>query len=274
MSVPRDSNAVTPFDFTSFGVKVRISGDSQKLVDESAVLARKALVGNLVPSTSPKFDVEFEVFETEGGQLNVRQDGELVGADPTPDYLFKYFNSLLRIAVAERAVDRLFIHAGAVAWKGKGIIFPGTSFVGKSTLVAELVRQGATYYSDDYAIFDGSGLLYPFPREISMRADDPLYTRFELEPGSLGVVGEQPVEVGTVVFTEYQADAVWSPDVLSSGPGILELMKYTFAFRERPEFALPILNKIAERAIIASSLRGSAENFAKILLDFVDKSEV
>ena len=42
-----------------------------------------------------------------------------------------------------------------VTWgRGRAIVIPGRTFSGKSTLVAELVRAGATYYSDEYAVED------------------------------------------------------------------------------------------------------------------------
>jgi len=64
------------------------------------------------------------------------------------DGVFETFESDLRLFVAELATHRVFVHAGVVGWKGQGIVIPGRSYSGKSTLVAELVRAGATYYSD------------------------------------------------------------------------------------------------------------------------------
>lgn len=273
MKATAGSEKVRPFDFVSFGVRVRIEGDTQDLVDLAETHARKALVDNVAPAVGQDFNVLFDIHHKDG-TFEITQDGEAAASDPNPEFFFRYFNSLVRIAVAERATGLVFMHAGAVAWKGKGIIFPGESFVGKSTLVAELVRQGATYYSDDYAIFDPEGRLHPFPRGLSMRSDDGRYTRFELPPDSIGSVGREPVEVGAVIMTRYEPDAVWSPQILTPGGGVMEMIPYTFAFKDRPDFSLPVLNKIAERAIILSSLRGSAENFAKIVLEFVDKNEV
>jgi len=46
--------------------------------------------------------------------------------------------------IAVHATERIFVHAGAVAHNGRLIVIPGMSFSGKSTLVAALVRAGAT----------------------------------------------------------------------------------------------------------------------------------
>ncbi len=276
MTPASTQNTVTsahPFDFECYGVHIRIEGNDQAIVDEAERVTRKALLNDLRLVTSENFDTVFTFTVDPKGMIYLAHDGETIEWGDVPEYFFGHFNSLIRVAVAEGAADRLFIHAGAVGWKGKAIILPGTSFAGKSTLVAELVRNGATYYSDDYAIFDRNGLLHPFPRTLSMRADDDHHTRFDLTPTDLGgVTGTEPLSVGTILLTEYKPDAQWDPRTLSIGKGVLEMVPFTFSFVNRPDFSLGVLNNIASRAIIVSSLRGSADNFAKTLLDFVDKS--
>ncbi len=263
---------VRSFDFECYGVRIRLDGNDQSVIDEAERVTRKALLNDIRSPATEKFDTVFTFTRDATGTIFLSHDGELIEYGVVPEYFFNHFNSLIRVAVAERAVDRLFIHAGAVGWKGKAIILPGTSFVGKSTLVAELVRNGAVYYSDDYAIFDRDGLLYPFPRTLSMRADDENFTRFELTPSILGgVAGTEPIAVSTVLLTEYNPDAKWEPQILTAGSGALEMVPFTFSFVNRPNFSLGVLNNILSRAIILSSQRGSADNFAKTLLDFVDK---
>ena len=66
------------------------------------------------------------------------------------------------VHVANYAPDRVFVHAGVVAWRGRALVLPGTSFAGKTTLVAELVRAGAIYYSDEYAVLDEQGRVHPY----------------------------------------------------------------------------------------------------------------
>src|SRR5205823_9671727 len=85
------------------------------------------------------------------------------------DEVFDILESDLRLVVAEFARHRVFVHAGVVGWKGKAIVIPGRSFSGKSTLVAELVRAGATYYSDEYAVVDPQGRVHPYPKPLSLR---------------------------------------------------------------------------------------------------------
>ena len=85
--------------------------------------------------------------------------------------------------LAERAPDRIFVHAGVVEWQGKAIVVPGQSFSGKSTLVAAFVRAGCRYLSDEYAILDSEGLCHAHPRDLSLRIEG----RVERKPiGELG----------------------------------------------------------------------------------------
>src|SRR5439155_6705751 len=69
----------------------------------------------------------------------------------------------VRLHVAETSKDGLFVHAGVVEWRGKAILIPGLSGSGKSTLVASLITAGAVYYSDEYAVLDWNGWVYPYP---------------------------------------------------------------------------------------------------------------
>ena len=85
-------------------------------------------------------------------------------------------DSELRGHVADHATDGFFIHAGVVAHRGRGIVIPGDSFSGKTTLVAELVRAGAGYYSDEFAVIDAEGLVHPYARPLSFRALGPTTT--------------------------------------------------------------------------------------------------
>ena len=55
-------------------------------------------------------------------------------------------------------------HAGVVGWRGRAIVIPGRSHAGKSTLVAELVRRGAVYYCDEFAVLHETGRVHPYRR--------------------------------------------------------------------------------------------------------------
>ena len=67
-----------------------------------------------------------------------------------------------------------------------GSWLPGHSFSGKSTLVAALVRAGAVYYSDEFAVLDPDGFVHPYAKALSLDV-----ARQVEELG--GVAGDEPL---------------------------------------------------------------------------------
>ena len=270
-----DSPTIRPFRFASYGARVEITSNNQNVIDRAADVARTALLDNLEEINDLDIDCHFDLPKTKSGIYKLIQDRKRISFGRSQRGFYKFFDSVLRVAVGENAVDRVFLHAGVVARNGKAIIIPADSFKGKTTLVAELVRNGAVYYSDEFAVVDGKGHVHPFLRPLNMRTDDGNFREYKMTVEELGgTCGEEPIPVGMVLITEYVANKRWSPKRLSPGQGVLEMIPYTLSIRRRPEFAFMVLNNIATHAIIVSSLRGSVETFAKRLLDFVDKNVV
>jgi len=272
MAKPHQSDSPSPLRFESFGVNVMVTSNRADMVAEAEAVARRSLLGKVRLIKGGKIDHHFELTRTDGGTFRFLQNGERIASGRSWKKFFKFFDSMIRVAIGEYAPGLVFMHAGAVGWRGRAIILPADSFRGKTTLVAELVRNGAEYYSDEFAVFDADGLLLPYPRPLSMRAPSGPYREYELTPEELGgTTGTEPIPVGMVLLTEYKAGSRWSPRLLTHGQGIMEMMPYALPLRHRPDFALRVLNNVASRAIIASSLRGTANKFAKTLLNFVDK---
>ncbi len=197
--------------------------------------------------------------------------GEILPAQ-TEEILYILFERELRLAVAEFAVNKVFLHAGVVGWKDRAIIIPARSFQGKTTLVAELVKQGAAYYSDEYAVLDENGLAHPFPKQLSLRGIINDFEQLDTPVESLGgVAGKEPLPVGMVLITEYRPNCVWKPVILKQGEAMMEILPHTMTMRSKPEFTLSILNKLTSRAIIVKTSRGEAKKFAEIILKFLEK---
>jgi hypothetical protein len=111
--------------------------------------------------------------------------------------------------------------------------------------------------------------LHPFPRKIARRTED--FKTYEIDIDDIGgKIGTEPLEPGIVLFTGYENGAEFTPIFETPGAGVLKLIPFTLSIRKQPEFSIGVLHKLAARAIIVSSLRGSAERFSRTLLDFVD----
>jgi hypothetical protein len=172
----------------------------------------------------------------------------------------------LRLQVAERARGRLFVHAGVVGWQGRAILIPGRSHAGKTTLVAALVRAGATYYSDEYAVLDMQGRAHPFPCPLSLRSgpEERVERRRAAELG--GREGRAPLPVGLVVVTRYREGARWQPRPLTPGQATMELLANTVAARRRAAVALSLLQQVTAGARRIKSSRPEAEAVVPAIL--------
>jgi hypothetical protein len=175
-----------------------------------------------------------------------------------PDQVFESFESNLQLYVAETARRRVFVHAGVVGWGGRAIIIPGRSFSGKTMLVAELVRAGATYYSDEFAVLDSCGRVHAYPKPMSMREPGTQRQSRSSAQTLGGPSGVKPLPVGLVLVTEYRAGTRWRPRVLSAGQGVLSLLRNTVSARRQPEVALATLTRVVSQAPVLKGFRGEA----------------
>lgn len=225
------------------------------------------------PASKPTVDVLYSVLVGgEGSRPGVRRFN-LLYADHfrlcrslNMEDLYRYFAADVQLRVAEEAPNRSFVHAGVVGWRGRAIVIPGDSFCGKTTLVKELVRNGATYYSDEYAVLDRRGRVHPYALPLSVRegsSEHPAkYTAEELG----GVAGSRPLPVGLVVVSRYEEGAQWRPRRLSQGRGLLALLASTVSARRQPQAALATMTEVVRQAAIVKGVRGEVEHAAMSIL--------
>lgn len=255
----------TALTFECFGVKVKVSSNKREFVER----ARTILPVGAIEKKLDAVEHQFELRVRDDRQECVLYYNEREWLrDAGLKWTFDVLRSTLRQRVAENTTERVFVHAGAVAWRDQIILIPGDSFAGKTTLTAELVRAGAVYYSDEFAILDSDALVHPFQKPLSMRDRKTRaaeQTDFPVEHFR-GVQGETPLPVGLVVITEYQPRARWQPEVLTAGNGALEILKHANNSLKHPEIVLPVLQKVAEQAKIIKTKRGDAARAARLIL--------
>jgi hypothetical protein len=173
--------------------------------------------------------------------------------------------SRLEFQVATNSSSRLFVHAGVVEWRGQAILLPGPSGSGKTTLVAALLRAGARYYSDEFALLDASGRVHPWARPLRIR-------RPGLPPQSHPVetlgecAGQSSLPVGVIVVTAHRAGARWRPRPLSPGQALLALIRNTLVARARPDLTIKILGRAVRGVRALASRRDEADAVAATLL--------
>lgn len=187
-------------------------------------------------------------------------NAELPGDATSRELLLEQVSARVRLAIAEFADGRVFVHAGVVTLDEKAILIPGSSFSGKTTLVEALLSVGARYYSDEYAVINQEGMVEAFTRPLGIRNHSE--DRFRSVPHSpetiTELIGGPPVPITLIVVTEYVEGAEWKPEMLSPGEGLIEILKHTVPIRRRPAFTMDVLGRAVEKAGIVRSPRGDA----------------
>ena len=261
------------FAFTSFGVNIRAKTNSAELFRVMERTATAALGWQVAEPPNSRIDFCIELRKRSDRRIDILRNGEQQERNLEFEFAIDRFASLVRHTVAEHSSDFAFIHAGAVAWKGRGIIFPARSFRGKSALTAALVRLGAKYYSDEYAVLNKRGLLRPFPKDLSLRGIKDRFTQVERSVESLGgKAGKRPIPVGLVLITEFKKGAEWEPQILSSGATVMEVLQNSVSIRRNPEFVLSAVNAAVANSLAFKTKRGEADAAARLVLRLLDEA--
>lgn len=255
--------------FTSHGVRIGIRANDPSVMPRIA----SYLPPVRETTTSPRVERLYSVIS--GGpsaQTHIRRF-HLVYANHTriarvrdEEQALDALEADVQLFVAETARRRLFVHAGVVTWRGQAIVMPGESFKGKTTLVAEFIRAGATYYSDEYAVFDPLGRVHPYPRPLGVREPaNAKRTKFSADTLG-GRTGAVAAPVGLVIVSEYKPGARWRPQAISAGQGAMALLANTVAARRKPESMLSTFQRVLSDAMVLQGARGEAQEVVDSIL--------
>lgn len=172
--------------------------------------------------------------------------------------------------VARRSRGFVFVHAGAVVWKGRAILLPGRSLCGKSSLVASLLAAGAGYLSDEFAVIDAEGTVHPYARPLSLRTAGGLVDR--VPAGALGGSVAGPAPAGLVAFLRFRRGARFEVAPVSPGESLLGLLTHTLEVRRRLGTAPDFLKPVATASLAIRGVRGEAAEAAHHLLSSAEAS--
>lgn len=230
-------------------------------------VVRSAAMKDQGPDRNPRFAAVVKANHVGSRRYVVNSsdvgESEVEGAEE----LVRAVSSSVQLSIAAHATDAVFIHAGAVAWNGAGIVLPGGSFVGKTTLVTALVRAGAEYYSDEYAVLGPDGRLIPYAKPLSVRTAGGT---IPIPPGELGLVGESAVDVRLVVISHFEAGATWQPKLHRGAEVALPLVENAVAATVRPIDVLDVAARVAGTAVLARGARPDADAVALSLLELLE----
>jgi hypothetical protein len=264
---PSDEIAFEPSDeiaFEAYGVRLAVGAGTPEILDRIQPL----LPPGWRPCPRAAVEARFWIVGDDRGKYSLfRNRKELaVTRGLELELALLLLDTQLRIHLGRTAPDTIFIHAGAVAHNGRMIVIPARSFGGKTTLVAALVKVGAVYYSDEFAVIGRDGIVHHYAKPLSVREGDGLAQTDHAVESFGGVTGDEPLPLGMIVVTTYTRGAEWNPKRLSPGAGALALLANAVPAKERPGDVLPAISRAAEGALVLEGDRGEAEAVAPLLL--------
>lgn len=246
----------------AYGVAMTLEANPPELLDEM----RAYLPPAWEDGASGAGNWEFRMTRDRDGAYELHHIDRMVAAGPDAEVL-NSFEHMVRLRFATGSPTHFFLHAGAVAYQGQGIVIPGASFSGKTTLVSALVRAGAEYYTDENAVLDGQGRLHPYPKALGMREIPGEWNQTPRTVTELGGIGgTNPVPVRLVVASQYRPHASWEPSTLSPADTVLMLMQHTVGMLERPAQSIQVMRRAAEGVTALQGVRGEADAVAADLI--------
>jgi hypothetical protein len=253
--------------FTAFGVPLEVIVPARLLVRALSLLPPGAASSDAGGAKATVAVQERDSY------LEVTTQGRVVAVTEDDGLALGALDAQMRASVALLAPDHIFVHAGVVAVDDRAIVLPGSSFAGKTTLVQALVEAGATYYSDEFAVFDAAGLVHPYAKPLSIRHADLSRPPSETPAAALGgVTGKASVAVGLIAITVYAPGATLIPEPLPSVAALLAMLEHTIPARTRPQQVLAALKAAVRTATSWESDRGEAAQAARAIIDGLARS--
>lgn len=258
---------MTAATLSSFDVPFRLAAPSDALL---ARMIERAPFGAAPAASAVDNATTFSLTAPQpGSSYELRADDAVLADDSDLDTILDLLARDLMVHVANHAPNHVFVHAGVVGWQGCALVFPGASHAGKTTLVAELVRAGATYYSDEYAILDDTARVHPYPRALQMRAPGSDRQTSVTVADLNGSTGSDPLPISHIIFCQYVESGRWNPQPVSPGIAALQMLPHAIPVQRTPARVMATLARIMESATALRSNRGEAAPTARAVLQTV-----
>ncbi len=255
------------FEVRAFGCNIQLAADC---LETQTLLERYTFPS--FPKTAPtleKPDISLRIAKVTD-HFQLFSNDIAVASATQPIALIPDLTRVLDDFIIERLTTLRAVHAGAVLWGERALLLPGSTHAGKSSLVAEFLRQGATYFSDEYALIDSEGRVHPYPRPLLLRNGSP--NQFPALPEQFNALtGHKPAPIGWILSLEYQSEAVWNLSPITQSEALLTLLRNTpHILAESPEMVAFFQRAVTGTACYAGRRSEAAEAAVRIL-ELIDK---
>ena len=178
------------------------------------------------------------------------------------------WGTLVRLAVsatfeslAATAPGHVFVRGVSLGWRGVGIVIPGPLGCGGADLLRRSTEAGAEYYSGDYAVLDGHGLLHPFASSLGSG---------DVERQGSGsnppMVGRRPLNVGIVVA----GPLAGGPTTASGNDAAASLLRHRVPATSVSVDPIVVTARAVRCALAVPDRLTDAAQFSSELLDLAD----
>lgn len=202
-------------------------------------------------------------------QFHLSVNDVFIASSSRPQDLVPDLIRVLDDAVVERLTTFRALHSGVVQWNGRALLLPGVSHAGKSSLVAELLRKGTTYFSDEYALIDAEGRVHPYPRSLLVRNGSP-----EQHPMLAGEcnapVGNAPARIGWIMALQYMPAGSFSVAPVTQSEAVLTLLRNTPHTLSESPGLVDMFQQAVTEAACYTGCRGEAAQAADEIIRLIE----
>jgi hypothetical protein len=192
----------------------------------------------------------------------------LLAADDRMNAIIEVLQAQIDETAVRTLPNLVPIHAGVIAWNGTAALLPAGSGAGKTTLVAELLRKGAVYSSDEYALLDAEGRVHPYPRALMLRSEGGWWTP-ALPSAWNAATSEAPSPVRLIVGVERAQGAQWNVRRISQSEALVVLLRNTpREMAQSPEMLAPLQAAVGSAACYRG-VRGEAAEAADRIIELL-----
>jgi hypothetical protein len=259
------SRANVAFGIQAFGVSIRVRCQDDHIHAE----LQHYLFPTLPRTSSPLSSWEIDLYverSSEGFRIFVNE--VLVASPANPHNVALAAVKALDDILIRRIKTLRAVHAGAVLIDGRALLLPGSTHAGKSSLVAELLRRGASHFSDEYALIDNLGRTHSYPRPLLLRNGSPLQSLVLPEELNAAFATE-PASIGWILALEYAPGGMWDVRKLSQSEAAMLLLRNSpHEMAQSPEM-IDFFVRVAANAVCFEGRRGDAVDAATHIFDLV-----
>jgi hypothetical protein len=214
-------------------------------------------------------DIHLSV-EHNSGEFRVLLNHELAASVKTLHDAALAAVKALDDAVIHRMKTFRAVHAGAVLIEGKALLLPGSTHAGKSSLVAELLRRGASHFSDEYALIDNEGLIHSYPRPLLLRNGGPLQSLVLPEELNASFAAH-PAPIGWILALNYDPGVAWNIHCMSQAEAVMLLLRNTPHQLEHSPEMIDFFLRAAANADCYEGQRGEGAEAATLVIELIGR---